>query len=221
MKILFLGDSLTSAENNNYKGFVEKLRLQFFENKGVSGSTIGDYSLYPVGNTDLLSSTFKYKNIIAESDYLFIEYGINDIASATVGYTTNNHIYITLNKCIDNIYQINKNIKIIYLLPTLEPKVLSEIAKSQYDYLKEYLDKEIVGNKEDFIKSYTNNYSSFARFITKKKLNILTLIDDADVYRNYLDIDMIHPNDRGYQIIADKLRKELTTQYEDFNNWIK
>ena len=87
--------------------------------------------------------------------------------------------------------------------------------------MKEYLDKEIVGNKEDFIKSYTNNYSSFARFITKKKLNILTLIDDADVYRNYLDIDMIHPNDRGYQIIADKLRKELTTQYEDFNNWIK
>ena len=163
MKILFLGDSLTSAENNNYKGFVEKLRLQFFENKGVSGSTIGDYSLYPVGNTDLLSLTFKYKDFIAESDYLFIEYGINDIASATVGYTTNNHIYITLNKCIDNIYQINKDIKIVYLLPTLDLKVLSEIAKSQYDYLKEYLDEEIVGDKGHFIELCTNNYSSFAK----------------------------------------------------------
>jgi lysophospholipase L1-like esterase len=221
MKVLFLGDSLTSAENNNYKGFVEKLRLQFFENKGVSGSTIGDYSLYPVGNTDLLSSTFKYKDIIAKSDYLFIEYGINDIASATIGYTTNNYICITLNKCIDNIYQINKNIKIVYLLPTLESKVLSEIAKSQYDYLKEYLDEEIVGDKEDFIKFYMNNYYSLVKFITRKKLNILTLIDNVDVYRNYLDVDMIHPNDKGYQIIADKLRKELTTQYEDFNNWIK
>lgn len=221
MRILFLGDSLTSAENNNYEGFVEKLRLQFFENKGVSGSTIGDYSLYPVGNTDLLSSTFKYRDIIAESDYLFIEYGINDIASATVGYTTNNYIYITLNKCIDNIYQINKDIKIIYLLPTLEPKVLSEIAKSQYTYLKEYLDEKIVGDEDDFIKSFRDNYSSFAVFITKKKLDILTLIDDVDTYRNYLDVDMIHPNDKGYQIMADKLRKELAKRYEDFNNWIK
>ena len=53
MKNLFFGDSLTSGENNDGKSFVEY--IPHSEKVGVSGTTIGEYSIYPVDGYSLLS----------------------------------------------------------------------------------------------------------------------------------------------------------------------
>ncbi len=219
MSVVFFGDSFTSAENNHFNGFAEKLGLEFFENKGVSGTTIGDYSLYPVGKNDLLSLIFKNKQLIEKTDYIFIEYGINDVASKTLNYTTELNIIVDLNKCLDLISQYNPNAKVIYLLPTYDHEIIEEIAKSQYEYLKEYLPGYII--TDNFIEYYVATYYSLVTFIKAKNLPIITLCEDKDQFISNLDTDNMHPSDKGYELIAKRLRKELCKYDENFNNWFK
>lgn len=212
MRALFFGDSITSAENNNYNSFVKKLKLKKYRNYGVSGTTIGNYSLYPVGETDLLHLTFKYKSRIRKTDYIFIEYGINDIASVVVGYTTLLNVKFDLNKCIDNIMQINPKAKIVYLVPS----DLKSIALRQYKYLRDYL--RIKEEKTIFINRYITGFIELIKYVNTLSIDVINLIKIED---RYIDSDNLHPNDEGYQIIANQLKEDLIKYDKGFNKWFK
>ncbi len=199
---LFFGDSLTSGENNNFKGYVEKLNIEEdVKNYGVSGTCIGDYSLYPVGENNLLQLLYKKKAEIKKADKIFLEYGSNDISSVAAKYTSFSRVEIDLIKSLDLIKQINSNAE-IYLI-TIGSN-FTKMASGQSLYLNEnYLkDTEIRITETEWI----DLYQRFVNFLVKLDIKILTL---PHLLEEEIDADGIHPNDAGYEKIAQEIRKQV------------
>lgn len=81
-KLLFIGDSFTAGENNNFISYAQYLDKNYDSTQiGVAGTTIGEYSLYLVDGFSLLSQIQRYKDDISKAGTIFLEYGINDISS--------------------------------------------------------------------------------------------------------------------------------------------
>lgn len=204
MKILFFGDSITSAENNSFNGFVERLNLSNCTNYGVSGTTVGDYSLYPVYDNDLISLLQQHKAEIIESDMLFLEYGSNDVSSIVVGYTTLIEVTVSLIKALDYINQLNPHIKICFIGLGINS---IKFAQGQCEYLNNHYLKNS-GLKKISIKSWIRTYKAFEN--TVKSL-IPTCISLAELILddNLLDTDHMHPNDAGYELISKDILSQL------------
>lgn len=196
--ILFFGDSLTSGENNNFQGFVEKLNDDSCWNAGVSGTCIGDYSLYPVGATNLMQQL--YKSYIQKIPTIVLEYGSNDVSSVAAGYVTLNQVKIDLIKAIDYIKQNNPEANIYFILLG-ENK--SQMAKAQCDYLNnEYL--KALSSKV-YYHRWIDIYNEFEEFIK----TLLPVIYLPKLNADDIDLDGIHPNDQGYQKISNKIKESL------------
>ncbi len=197
---LFFGDSLTSGENNGFTGYVEYLEKLIGEsciNLGVSGTCIGDYSLYPVGQTNLLQLLYKNEDTIRKADKIFLEYGANDISSICAGFTTLNVVEIELIKSLDFIRQLNNKAAIYFV--TLGKNSWS-MARGQsdylnYDYLK-YLKPQISDLEWD------RKYHEFQLFIEHLPI---TFIEMPQLDKEEISDDNIHPNAAGYEKIAKKL----------------
>ena len=210
--ILFFGDSFTSAENNKGNGFVEKLHDCANVNYGVSGSTIGDYSLYPVVDGDLFSMLKRYDAKIKLADKIVLEYGINDASSAIVRNLQIQPV-IDFVKCVDYIKQLNPNITIYFLSVK---KMEEKIALDQFYYLMTNYYKNIrqiyfrgVLN-EDFCQTWVNCYEGILNNITGLVDKVIEL---PELEKDDWDTDMLHPNDKGYQKIANYLVGELHEDY--------
>ena len=167
--ILFFGDSITSGENNNFNGFVEKLNNKECINLGVSGTCLGNYSLYPVGKNNLTDLVIKEKDKIKDADVMFIEYGSNDISSVLLNYTNINNCLIELVKAVDAISQINDNARLYFVCLGENKK---RFAKGQVDYLKndyfKNLDDALFKDlKEEDLYDKWLGYYNFFDFIVK------------------------------------------------------
>lgn len=218
MKVLFFGDSFTSGENNNFTSYVEKLELSDYVNYGVSGTTFGNYSIYPVGENDFLSQIHKHEIEIESADIICFEYGINDATSYMLGYVNKNQVILDIIKSLDYIKQLNPKAKLIYLQVSDLDNCLDEIYKAQVEYLEEeYLKDvyEVLSNKNDWKELIKTQNCILSGKVDKK----IVLIDNKSFFDNYIDIDKIHPNDKGYEIISNKIRKELLD--EGINYWSK
>lgn len=204
MKILFFGDSITSAENNSFNGFVEKLNLSNYYNYGVSGTTIGSYSLYPVGNNDLINLLYKHEAEIIECDLLFLEYSSNDVSSVVVGYATLADVTISLVKALDYITQLNPNITICFIGLGVNN---SKIAQGQCEYLNNiYLKNSRL--KKISTKAWIKTYYKFER-IVKSLIPVYISLTENVLEDTLLDADFMHPNDAGYNLISKDIRKQL------------
>ena len=204
--ILFFGDSLTSGENNQFKSYVDYLGLNDYINYGVSGTTLDDYSLYPVGKTDLYNLLQENKSQLAQAESIFIEYGVNDISSVVSKYTTIERVICSLIKCIDFIKQ-NSSAKINFILIGNNKKSIDLFAKNQINYLKkDYLKSTNIHlSKYKWIK----NYDRFASIVKNNRdLNVYYLYE-GEYPSNLIDADGIHPTDTGYKIIASNIRKDI------------
>lgn len=72
LKLLFIVDSFTIGENNNFTSYVQYLDMTYNSTRlGVPGSTIGEYSLYLVDGFSLLSQIDKYKDGISKAHAIF------------------------------------------------------------------------------------------------------------------------------------------------------
>lgn len=203
MKLIF-GDSLTSGENNNFVGYVEylnkmpELKNALLKNFGVSGTCIGDYSIYPTGSNNLIQLLYKNSDQIKLADSIFLEYGTNDITSLTADYINKSSIEIDLIKCLDYIKQINPDI-VIYFILLGDNKV--KMAKAQADYIN-----------NDYLKSsnvringirWLGNYVNFEKFVKNLDVKIIEL---PSLSSEMIDTDNMHPNDTGYLKIAEVLK---------------
>ena len=206
--ILFFGDSFTSGENNNFNGYVEKLDLKDVKNFGVSGTCIGDYSLYPVYQNNLVQLLDKEKESIKKADTIFLEYGSNDISSIICGYTSVNVVLIDFVKCLDYIRQLNSNCKIYFL--TLGENV-NTFASGQIEYLKnDYLKSisNLVFSASDNLKlKWISLYDEFISYVKNMELE---MIEFPKFGEDELDKDGLHPNDKGYSKIANTIIKHIT-----------
>lgn len=195
--IVFLGDSLTSGENNNNKSFVEYLNVDAI-NFGISGTCIGDYSLYPVGKSNLIDILQQNAEPIQRSKCIFLEYGCNDVSSIVVKNTTLQKVKIELIKCLDYIHQLNPTVEIYFI--TLGKCNIKTFAQAQTNYLKnDYLHFSNISYHK-----WIRTYKKFNKFINQICSNVVCLTD-TELCEDELDTDKLHPNAVGYKRISCNL----------------
>lgn len=205
--ILFFGDSLISAENNNFNGIVEKLNIKDSINLGISGTCIGNYSIYPVKDNNLIQLLYKNEDKIKQADKIFLEYGSNDISSICCGYSNLQTVLIELNKCIDFIKQTNSKIEIYFILLGKNIEIFSEGQCSylKNDYLKSFNNLLFPLLKEMKL-NWISNYKKFEFYVKQMDINIieLPLLSLKDI-----DSDNMHPSNIGYTKIAKYLKDKI------------
>ena len=205
MNILFFGDSLTAGENSQYKYTDFLPKKDSIQNLAVSGTTIGEYSIYPVDGNSLLSQISKHTEDIQDADVIYIEYGANDISSVMCGFATLKTVIISLVKSLDWIHQLNNKAKVIFLALGND-KVLLKHSERMCKYLE-----------NDYFKSfgfsfpitvYLRMYKHFINDVKKICPDVKYMFDDAMVKdMSYLSDDGIHPNAKGHQRIAENISK--------------
>ncbi len=137
-KLLFIGDSFTAGENNNFISYVQYLDKSFDSTQiGVPGTIIGEYSLYLPKGYSLLSQIEKHKDTIAKVDTLYLGYGINDISSLLANKISYQEILDTLDKAISILRQINPNAKIKYLVLSNDKEVISTYGRIHHKIWKQ------------------------------------------------------------------------------------
>lgn len=198
MKVTFFGDSFTSGEGNDNFSFVEQLPF-IVRNYGVSGTTIGEYSIYPVDGNSLLSVIPRHSDQIKNSDIVCLEYGINDTTAIMCGFTTLQRVIISFVKALDSIKQINPRCKIVFLSLSNNDIIIKEYAELQCAYLEcEYFKDYDFNMPETF---WANTYISLIEAI-KKSCEVIPMITYENFFDEYLSDDKVHPNNEGYERIA-------------------
>ena len=206
--VVFLGDSLTSGENNNYTSFAHYYKDSSNDNVfvlGLSGSCFGNYSIYPVNQSlfDMLNSY----NFIYSADTVFIEFGINDVASVISSYVDLQQVYIAIVRALDLIQQKNSNIKIIFLLPF--KNIPYEYCDNYVGYLLRVYFKDYPIDIQGPL-TFKKTYNSLVNFIELNH-NVIFMNEYLlnNSFENYLDKDGIHLNDSGYRLVAANLATYL------------
>jgi len=201
---IFFGDSITEGANC-ITPFTQL--IPFSLNKGVSGTTIGEYSIYPVDGYSLMR---KYDcSEIREADTVFLEYGINDVTAIMCDFITLQKVIVSFVKVLDGIKQVtNADIK---FLSIAEPYsvIINKYAALQCDYLSNNYFKEY---DILFPASYwADMYNQFIKAVSKR-LPIIPMIEDAkffDFEAECMSDDNLHPNDKGHYIIAETIKKYI------------
>ena len=198
---LFFGDSLTEGSNCYYSftDFIDPIYNP--TNLGVSGTTIGEYSIYPVDGHSLLRQIAKYKMYVKKASVIFIEYGSNDVSAVMCGFATIQTVVVSLVKAVDWIKQLNPYCKIVFLAPGSDD-IISTKAVRMCNYLE-----------KDYFKKFdfnfpTSVYADIYKQIISQVNNICDIIymfDDEMISEEYLSDDNIHPNEQGHKRIANNI----------------
>lgn len=196
---IFFGDSFTSGETCEEGSFT--CRIGGSENLGVSGTTIGEYSIYPVDGASLLAQINSYPDYIKLANTIYLEYGINDVSAILCGFTTLQTVIISFVKAIDWIKQINPLANIVFLSLSNDSDIIKMFAKSQCDYLS-----------NDYFKGYNfqipstlwqDNYEKLIEAVSKR-VKVKYMFKTIDWDRE-IGEDGLHPNDEGNEHIAKNL----------------
>lgn len=205
MRALFFGDSFTSGEGSNNVSFPEY--MPFSErNLGISGTTIGEYSIYPVDGNSLLSIIEINAEIIKNSDTIFLEYGINDTTSILCGFATLQKVVISFVKAIDWIRQLNPNCKIMFLSLSDNDIIIKDYAQLQCKYLGEVYFSNYDFNIPATI--WANTYTNLISAI-KKTCTVIPMIQYEKFLSEHLSDDNLHPNSVGYKKISDTIQEYI------------
>lgn len=209
MNVVFIGDSMTSGENNGCKSYAHYFQEMNKDYNvtilGVSGSCFGNYSIYPV-ESSLYTMIDKNEDILYKADLIVIEFGLNDAASISLGYVDPLKVYISINRAVDYIKQIS-SAKLLFILAVNPESIqFTDYLFNYTTYLNtEYLLQGINCQLLNLDTAYRCVYS----FI-HQNFNLITM--DKALYDN-LDVDNIHPNDKGYKKFAERLTNYLN-EYE-------
>jgi len=202
MKLVFYGDSLTSGENNNFISFVDKLSEMGYDvtKIGVSGTTIGEYSLYPVDGFSLLNQLREEEFI--GSDYVFLEYGLNDSAVVSVGKINTLIPLLELRKRIDFIRQKSPDTKIVFLSAGT---IYHAFAAAQEAYLYHDYLKDIKQFLPECCATVASTYEIICKGAAAYCDYVCQMFKEGQYISPILDDDCLHPNDKGYKIIAENV----------------
>ena len=209
MSVIFFGDSITEGSNSPIS-FVDTLRMEGYDciNRGISGTTIGEYSIYPVDGYSL-SKLYPNDESLGTVDSIVLEYGINDVSSIMCGFTTFDVAIISFVKALDGINQINGHAKKIFLSISNDEEVIDEMARRQCDYLSnDYFDGY------DFSFPFTRWADIYIRMIKEigKRIEVVPMIDNIkffDYNAECISDDYIHPNYKGHIEIAFNIMKYI------------
>lgn len=202
---LFFGDSLTAGENSPSK-FTDYLPPEWdVWNYAVSGTTIGEYSIYPVDGNSFLKQIEQHQDEIKDADKIFIEYANNDVSAVMCGFATVQTVTVSFVKAIDWIKQLNPDAEIVFLASGKD-KIIEFQANNMCAYLR-----------SDYFASfdfrfptsvYTQIYNEIISNI-HKVCDIIYMFDDSMTDTKYFSDDNIHPNELGHKRIALNILKQL------------
>lgn len=213
MNLVFFGDSITSGENNNFKSYVEYIKTKYnVQSFGISGTTFGEYSPYPVDGYSLISTLMKnpiiyYPNmgdIIEQADMIFVEFGFNDATAVCMRLCPLETVVTNMIKCKDFIQQNNDKCKIVFLYG--EGDFLDRVADNQIDYLRTDYLIEVWNELFDFSSdSWAYTYSQIC------SMGKMIFDDSISIFPENLnfDEDNLHPDDDGYRKIGNILTKYI------------
>ena len=202
--IVFFGDSLTAGSNSRrrFTHYLEDALVgNVIYNFAVSGTTIGEYSIYPVDGESLLSQIAKHKESIISATDIFIEYGSNDVSAVMCGFATVQTVTVSLVKAIDWINQLNPNARIIFLVPGSDSVIYAKSVEMchylEHDYFKQF----------DFSFPDTLYCETYKKIIQNVSIicDTMYMFDDGMLDSKYLSDDGIHPNDSGHYRIAQNI----------------
>ena len=200
MKVAFFGDSLTVGEGNKNISFAD---LAFRDATKVklceSGSTVGEYSIYPVDGNSLLSKLFQNVRDVKNSDLIVLEYGVNDASAVLAENATYRKVILSVVKALDFIKQ-NSNAKVMWLRPFLP---FSFYSNNQVSYVfNEYCKGIFTSHREDWAYIFNNFYNDICKIVP-----VVAGIDSESVLQSVIIKDKIHINMNGHKILAKKLEK--------------
>ena len=203
--VVFIGDSMTSGENNNFKSFVHYYN-EMNPDKGVailgvSGSCFGDYSIYPV-KENLFSMIDNNQEVLSRADLIVIEFGTNDAAAVSLGYVDQLKVYISINRAVDYIKQISHANLLFILSMDINHSLSTDCLFKYQNYLNyEYFLDGISCNLVELQSAY-----SHIQFFIERNFEVFFM--NESLFNNY-DKDNIHPNDKGYREFAERLTKYI------------
>ena len=206
MSYVFLGDSITAGSSSPFS-FTEYMDKDDIYNFGISGTTVGEYSIYPVDGYSLLATYDKIPEL-RNADEIFLEYGCNDVSAIMCGFTTLQTVIVSFVKAVDGIRQLNPNAEINFL-SIAKPYgiIINEFAKYQVDYLS-----------NDYFKGYDFNfpvnlwaqhYTDFVTGASKRCDKVIPMIEDVHFFDKYIAEDNLHPNGAGHKVIAQTIQKYI------------
>ena len=209
-KLLFIGDSFTAGENNNSISYVQYLDKDYDSTPiGISGTTIGEYSLYLVDGFSLLSQIDKYKEKIVNADTIFLEYDINYISSMLGNKVSYHGILNTLDKAISALKQINPTAKIKFLVLSLDNEVIISYANNHHEYLtKDFCPNQDITHVKHL---WADNYIKLIKDVSNR-LETIPMILDLNQLKKYFAKNTMHPSKEGHKIIANNINSYLLSK---------
>ena len=176
--------------------------------EGCSGTTFGEYSLYPVDGESLScmvtqSEAFKYRR-----DIVVLEYGVNDASSVCAGNVSMEIVLNTFRKCVDKIRQLFPNCEIVFL--RLSDEAMRSEAAGQISYLKDdYLSDvfSVMG-----VNVSNTNWANRWEWAYKTIVELAELLCDRSISimnPALISEDGMHPSESGYIDIAQTVHAAL------------
>ena len=201
--ILFFGSSTTAGENSEVK-FTDFLETkQVVKNLGIPGTTLGEYSIYPVDGNSLLSLIKKHEGLIKTCDEIVLEYGINDVTAIMCGFTTTRSVMVTFVKALDAIRQLNPTVDIKFLTISFDPDTIYEYSVKMCKYLSDIYFKGY--DIDIYSPRWGRVYWDLFEQIFKKNLDCREMFKDKNEYLENLSSDNLHVNEVGHKIIAKNI----------------
>lgn len=206
--ILFIGDSITTGENNSFKSYVdyykEYNKKYIINKKAVSGACFDNYSIYPVDESLFSIICDIDESYYTPTDFIYLQFGLNDLAAVVSHTVSFEKITISLIRCLDFLKQIYPNAKVKFLYPT-SPENAHTLCANYVKYLNEdYLNKYFRTISEE---QFEEDYRLLLDVISNI-LEVEMLDKTGEVFSKYFCEDNIHPSDKGYSIIAKNLSVE-------------
>lgn len=202
--IICFGDSILEGSNSKIK-FTDYLQDDNTKivNKGISGTTIGEYSIYPVDGNSLLS-IYDKDDRIKDADTIILEYGINDVTAIMCGFTDFDKVMISFVKALDGIRQLNPKASIKFLSISDDVMSILKYAELQCAYLEE--DYFVNYDFKFPVSKWADIYKYLIDAISHS-VAIIPMMSDTEFIEKFISSDLIHPNEDGHRLIATNISK--------------
>lgn len=215
-RVYCLGDSFTSGDNvrreHSFPTLINNNDGWLAWNHGVGGTTFGDYSIYPVQSG--ISTLFQLSStdILLSADVVLVEFGINDASALSVKYTDIRTVTIEITKYFDLLHQlISKRCKVYLLSFSSSDTILRQYAQRHHDYLKNDYFKHCWNTVKFESNEWADNYSKVLQIAANYTDDVISMISDAEFVSDFqFDVDNIHPDKAGYQMIANNILQAIT-----------
>jgi lysophospholipase L1-like esterase len=204
-RVMSIGDSLTKGIGDSTKkgGYIPVLQTKLQGEKGIKDIEFLNYGVKGNKTKDLLNrlNIAEVQNEIKESDIVILTIGGNDIMKVVkenISHLEKNDFYSAKIQYEKNLYGIMDNIRMQN--PRI-PIVLISLYNPFYAWFADV--KEI----EEILTEWN---SIGQKVISNYKDTYFVRIEDIFKNEHVLHSDYFHPNDQGYNLIANRLFEVLT-----------